>query len=38
MEKEFANELANVIRSFLEDLKRHLPALEREVDHLIKSK
>lgn len=38
MEKEFVNELGNVIKSFLEDLKRHLPALEREVNHLIKSK
>lgn len=38
MEKELANELANVIKSFLEDLKQHLPVLEREVKQLIKNK
>jgi len=38
MEKEFVNELANVIRSFLEDLRRHLPALKRDVNHLIEGK
>jgi hypothetical protein len=37
MEKELVSELGKVIKLFLEDLKRHLPALEREVDHLIRS-
>jgi len=38
MEKEFVNKLANVIRSFQEDLRQHLPALEREVNQRIRSK
>ncbi len=37
MDKEI-NDLVQIIRSFNESLKKHLPALEKEVNTLIESK